>query len=220
MKTGIFQLQVVPLKDILPHEKFDDNRALPLADKLKADGLLANPIIVARLEHGKFGQLDGMNRLSAFRMMKIPGILAQIIDYQDLENVELGSWVHLFSGKIENMRDHLKKVDGLIVKEGKMDQVRNRYIQSEGLDRLCTLVDKHKNVITVAYNGNLLEKIIRLNDIVAFYANRIERGVLPANAAREDIGFMFKEHPSCEIMSVFPTFARHQIIKVVRQGSL
>src|SRR3990167_4547707 len=100
MKTDIFHLQIIPIKNILPHEEFDEKRTHPLVSRLRKDGYLANPIIVAALGEGKHLQLDGMNRFSAFKMMKIPTILAQIIDYNDQDIVELSSWAHLFqSGK-------------------------------------------------------------------------------------------------------------------------
>jgi hypothetical protein len=226
VQTDIFHLSIIPIKDILPHEEFDESRAKPLVDKLKKEKQLTNPIIIASLNNGKYLQLDGMNRFSAFKMLGFKSILAQIIDYNDQDTVELSSWVHLFSSSKEKCLKYLESIGGISVKPGKMENVGHRYIKEEGFGRLCTLCCSNGEVFLISTNGNLLDKIGKLNQIVSFYKDRIVRDVLPADTNKGDIEFLLKEHshscliPGESMMIVFPTFTRHQIIETVKRGKL
>ena len=219
MKTDIFQLQIIPLNKIKAQERFDESRARGLSERLKKEKILKNPLIVANLYGDNFVQLDGMNRLSAFKMLGFDSIVCQIVDYQDMDNVELGSWIHLFNAKQPDFLSTIAKIKGLNINQGKMDQVKNRYIQSLGPDRISVIVTLNYQISTVTAGGVLLDKVNRINEIVNAYDN-IVRDVLPQRSKKEDIKFLFNEHTDCNIMTVFPTFTRHQIIKVVNSGGL
>ncbi len=220
MKTNVYHLKIIPIQSILSHEYYDQRRTKPLVKKLRQEKRIRNPIIVADLGDGKYLQLDGMNRFSVFKMMKIPTIIAQIIDYNDQDSVELSSWVHLFSGNQKNFIQYIKKADQLIVKSGRMEYIGHRYIKEEGSGRLCSIVTKGKKVFLVSANGSLIEKIEKINQIVKYYRKKIVRDVLPLNFSGLDIENLFIQHPPCNIMVIFPTFTRHQILKVVRKGGL
>ena len=220
MKTDVFHLQILPVDKILPHEVYDETRSKDLAQKLKADKIIRNPIIVTNLKKGLYVQLDGMNRLSTIKLLGLKSIVCQIVDYQDMENVELSSWTHFVNVNTADFMRYLEKVDDLIVNKGDIDDVRSRYVQSEGFDKICTLVTEDYEVYLVIYGGSLLDKIKVLNKIVDYYRHDIVRGVLPLSTAKEDVKFLFKEHLRHKQMLVFPTFTRHQILKVVRKGGL
>ena len=96
----------------------------------------------------------------------------------------------------------------------------NRYLKEEGTARLCTIVCKEGDVKLVVTSGDLFEKIEKLNKIVSFYSDRITRDVLPRFSRMEQLKLLFSEHPQKNILMVFPTFTRHQIIKVVAQKKL
>ncbi len=220
MKTDHYHLKIVPIDKILIHEYFDVSRAEPLAKNIKEEGQLTNPIIVASLDNGRYLQLDGMNRLAAFKKMGYKTILAQIVDYNDQENVDLSSWTHLFSIDTDEFLNKVREIPGVTVKPGNLENVGYRYIREKGMGRLCTLVSKEGNVYLVATSGGLTEKITVLNKIVALYKNGITRDVLLPYLNMGDIRFLFHEHPNTNMMMVFPTFTRHQVIKVVEKGGL
>ena len=220
MKTDIFNLQIIPLKDILPHELFDESRSKLLAGRLKKDDILCNPIIVTPLSKNKFIQLDGMNRLSTFRTFRLKSILSQIVDYQDMDNVELSSWLHLIDSDLNTFLKNLGKVPGLLVSSGKLEQVKNRFIQSESSEPIAMVLTSNLEVFNLSCNGNLIDKIKTLNNIVDSYKADIVRDVLPQSSSGDDIRSLFKEHYRHKLMVVFPTFTRHQIMKVVRKGGL
>ncbi len=220
MKTDIFQLQIVPIEDIYVHEEYDQSRAFPLVEGLKKEQQLINPIIVAAITGGKYIQLDGMNRYSAFKMLGLKSILCQIIDYNDQESVELSSWSHLFYGEKEKLFNFLTTDLNLTVKQGKFEFVGHRYIKEEGTGRLCTLCTKDGLVYLVSSNGNLTEKIEKLNRVVSYYAKQIVRDVLPPHPNRGDVDFLFSEHQNTNMMIIFPTFTRHQIVDIVKKDRL
>src|SRR3989338_2685578 len=220
MQNDIFNLQILPVDEILPHEEFDVNRALPLIEQLKKEKVLVNPVLVASLDDGKYLHLDGMNRLSAFKMMGMKSVLTQIIDYNSQDEVELASWVHLFDADKDKFIKFVKDIPGVYLEQGGSDRVGNRYLKEEGTARLCTIVCKAGDVKLVVTSGDLFEKIEKLNKIVSFYSDRITRDVLPRFSRMEQLKLLFSEHPQKNILMVFPTFTRHQIIKVVAQKKL
>lgn len=220
MKTDIFQLQVLPVTDILPHEDFDDSRTKPLCETIRKAGYIANPVIVAPIGNDEYLELDGMNRLASFKYMGLPTIITQIIDYNDQENVELSSWIHLFCCDKKDFLRYLSKIKGLFIKEGKIENIGHRYIKEAGLGRLCTLVCRDRSVYLISANGNLSNKIKLLDKVVNYYRKKIIRDVLPSTVVYSGVDLLFKEHTDCKLLVVFPTFTRHQIVEVVRNGQL
>jgi len=220
MKTDIFHLQIIPIKNIVPHEIYDEKRSKGLSFQIKTDRKLCNPIIVAPLTKNTYVQLDGMNRLETFKILGFESILCQIVDYQDMENVELSSWLHFINVKTSDFLKHLGEIKDLIVNKGILDDVRNRYVQSEGFDKILTFVTDDFDVYLATYGGSLIDKIAVLNKIVDFYSKDIVRSVLPTSAGKEAIRSLFKEHLKHKQMVSFPTFTRHQILKVVRKHDL
>lgn len=218
MKTDIFHLQIIPIDNIIPHELYDDSRSNSLAIQLLKDKKICNPIIVAPIFKNKFVQLDGMNRLSTLKLLGYKTILCQIVDYQDMENVELSSWLHFINIKSVEFLKYLAKIKNLIINKGIIDDVTNRYIQSEGFDKICTFVTEKFEVYLVTFGGSLIDKIAVLNKIVDFYNKDITRSVLPRSPSKDDVKVLFKEHLKHKQMLVFPAFTRHQILKVVRKG--
>ncbi len=220
MKTNIFQLKIIPVADILPHEEYDVKRAYPLVESLKKENVLTNPIIVAPLEKNKYLQLDGMNRLESFKILKIPSILAQIVDYNDQEQVELSSWTHFFRTDRKAFFHCADGMGKVFIKEGTIENVGHRYIKEEGIGRLLTVLTKNGKVYLVSTSGKFIDKIKQLHKFVACYKDNIARDVLPPSPSFGTIEILFKEHPSSDMMIVFPTFTRHQIVSIVKMGGL
>lgn len=220
MQTQIFHLKIISVKDILVHEDFDENRAAPLVDNLKKEQYLSNPILVASLGNSKYLQLDGMNRFCAFKRLGLSAILAQIIDYNDQETVELSSWIHLFTDRQNKFMKYLKKIKEISLKKGNLDMVGHRYIREDGTGRLCTVVTDKNEVFLLYANDNLSQKVNLLRKVVSFYQDGIVRDVLPDGSERGQLRLPFAEHPNTDTMVIFPTFTRHQIVDVVKLGGL
>ncbi|MCC6612994.1 MAG: hypothetical protein IT320_05915 [Anaerolineae bacterium] len=86
-------LRIVPTESLRPHEEHDNQRAIPLAERLREETYMINPPIVA--PHGdQFVILDGANRFHAFSHLGYPHILVQVVDYPG-EQVLLDTWHHV-----------------------------------------------------------------------------------------------------------------------------
>jgi hypothetical protein len=89
-------LKIVSLNKVRLHENHDPQRTPPLIRRLKSEGILLNPPVLSTFENGgdEFMVLDGANRVTAFRQMGIPHILAQVVE-PDSPNLDLQTWNHV-----------------------------------------------------------------------------------------------------------------------------
>ena len=109
-------LQMVPTELVIPHEATDAKRVARLAAALQEDGLLANPPVVAEKE-GKFIVLDGATRTTAFRELKLPHVVVQVVD-PNSEDVTLHTWHHVVSGdSVAGLLEALSSVEHLRLTE-------------------------------------------------------------------------------------------------------
>ena len=191
MKSNFFHLQVIPVAGIIPHENFDQKRTQPLVASLKTDKCLINPIVVTPFEDGKYLQLDGMNRYSAFKTMGLSTIVTQIIDYNDQQDVELSSWVHLFSGKYEELFRYIKQKGDVFINEANLKGFGHRYIKEEGKGWLCAIIAKNGKASFIYTNGNLVQKVEQLNTLVGFWERGITRDLLPPLVTKYSLDILF-----------------------------
>lgn len=220
MKTDRFQLEVIPIENILVHEELDPSNSKELVEFLTKSQTLSNPIIVAPLGGGKYLQLDGMNRIHSFKMLGIKTISAQVVDYNDQEEIELSSWLHIFNGNIDKFLKFVKQDKTMMVSQGKMSQVGHRYIKEEDFGRLCTVVTNKKEVFFISTGGNFQEKIKRMNHVVSFYKNDLSRGPIPYTLNHDNVKVFFKQYPNDNIIVIFPTFTPQQIVESAKSGVL
>jgi len=220
MQTDRFQLEVIKIDDILAHEELDPSNSKELVNFLKKSQNLTNPIIAASLGGNKYVQLDGMNRIFSFKTLGIKTISAQIVDYNNQEEIELSSWLHIFNGNIKKFITFIEKDKSLFVRPGEMDQVGHRYIKEADFGRLCTIVTNKREVFFVSTGGNFSEKIKRLNHLVSFYKTDLSRGALPYTLNHDSVQNFFKQYPKDNIIVIFPTFTPQQIIESAKSGVL
>lgn len=220
MKTDRFQLEVIRIEDILVHEELDPSNSKELINFLKKSQNLSNPIIVAALGNKKYLQLDGMNRISSFKKLGIKTITAQIVDYNNQEEIELSSWLHIFNAHLNKFFDFIKEGENMTISKGSMSQVGHRYIKEEDFGRLCTIVTNKKEVFFVSTGGNFSEKIKRLNHLVSFYKNDLSRGPLPYTINHGSVRSFFRQYQHDNMIVIFPTFTPQQIISCAKSGAL
>ena len=108
-------LRILPLKSLILHEDHDNQRTLPLVEKLRAQGIIRNPPIVMPLVDGsdRFMVLDGANRVTSLQEMEFPNIVAQVVEVSN-PNVNLQTWNHVIWGiSTKALMSALRKVKGL-----------------------------------------------------------------------------------------------------------
>ncbi|MCC7119135.1 MAG: ParB N-terminal domain-containing protein [Anaerolineales bacterium] len=108
-------LRILPIEKIILHEDHDNQRTLPLVEKLRAQGIIRNPPIVMPLndDSGRYMVLDGANRVTALQELEFPHIVAQVAEPHD-RYVHLQTWNHVTWGmKTKSLLAALKKIKGL-----------------------------------------------------------------------------------------------------------
>jgi len=145
-------IKVLPLSDLLFHEEVDWDRSRELAEKIKAEGVLRDPIIVTRLGGG-YLVLDGAHRCSALRTLGCRYVVAQLVDYDD-PRVKVLTWSHVFLGEVEELR---KRVEG-------MEGMEPLPLSGEGDDpaqRVAVLTFEDGEGLVLRATGGLKEKVLR-----------------------------------------------------------
>jgi len=117
MIQNLPNLRILPLESLILHEDHDNQRTLPLVEKLRAAGILRNPPIVMPLTDGsdRYMVLDGANRVTSLQEMEFPHIVAQVVEVNN-PNVNLQTWNHVIWGmSTKTLMSELRKVKGLEV---------------------------------------------------------------------------------------------------------
>ena len=80
--TALPDLQIFHTNRLVVHEECDPRRVEKLSQRLRVDGYLKNPPIIAVItDTEKFVVLDGANRTMAYENMDIPHMVAQLVSY-------------------------------------------------------------------------------------------------------------------------------------------
>src|SRR5512139_1742048 len=96
--TALPDLRMLPSEALVPHEDVDPRRTERLSLRIRQEGLLKNPPVVAPIpESEKYVVLDGANRAMACIKLGMPHIVAQLVDYS-LPGLILDTWYHVVSG--------------------------------------------------------------------------------------------------------------------------
>ena len=145
--TDLPDLRMLPAKKLIPHEDCDPRRVERLSQRIRAEGILKNPPIVAPIpESDSYVVLDGANRTQAFMALSIPHIIAQLVSYEN-HGVELDTWYHVVVGmELVRFEDELTKVTGLRLEACILDEARQALrehraaayiISAEGVRMVC-----------------------------------------------------------------------------------
>ena len=95
MSNQLPDLRIVSTAHLHLHEDVEPTRVERIAQRIQADQLLKNPVIVAELDDlGHYVVLDGANRSTALKQLGVRDALVQVVAYGDPE-VKLDTWYHL-----------------------------------------------------------------------------------------------------------------------------
>lgn len=102
-------LRIVPLDDLMLHEREEDGRRENLRERMTEEGMLRNPMIAAATRgDGRLLVLDGVHRYHALRDLGCKDALVQVVDYDD-DSIQLYTWCRL----IPNLTDFVTKIKTL-----------------------------------------------------------------------------------------------------------
>jgi len=206
-------LRVVPVADLLLHEQHDTQRSEPLLQRLRTDGVLKNPPIVAPIRgERRYVVLDGANRVTAVLAMGIADIAVQVVDYEDPELI-LDTWHHLVKGiGAERFKAMLRKVRGVEIESADPVHARAQLARRE---ILAFVEYVHGEVCTLSALGDLHQRTQRLNEIVNLY--KVHGRIFRANT--DDLPSLLPYYDDVAALVVFPRFAPAEIIDLARVGA-
>jgi hypothetical protein len=212
-------LRILPLAELLPHERTDPRRVDPLAARLRDEALLRNPPIVAPLAYGdpRFVVLDGANRVTALRAMGFPHIIAQVVDYS---SVALHTWHHAITlYRADDLIAQIAVIPGLTCEQTDLIHARALLARREALafvsvDRIPPLGGAPVPVAYVVEGGHTLrERTDLLNQLVDRYegVSRIQR------TTSDTLAEVRASFPDTCAVVVFPHYEPAEIIDLVRE---
>jgi len=223
-------LRIVPLGRLVEHEFNDAQRTWPLAQRLKAEGLLKNPPIAASLaeEEGeddpstgsgrdpRFVVLDGANRVTALNSLGYAHILVQVVRYEQ-PFVTLTTWHHVVTGMDqEQFSADLNALEGLEFQPLDLLHARAGLSRREFLAYLIRADGHVFAARTEAPRRNVHEQNRLLNAMVDTYK---DRGKL-FRATTDNLDEAGHLYPDLTGLVIFPNYDPAEVLALARDGEL
>jgi hypothetical protein len=208
------ELRFLLVDSLVPHEQHDPTRLAPLVRRIREEGRMRNPPVVAPLPGGgtpRYVVLDGANRAHAAQAAGIPHLVAQVVPYTD-PPVRLSTWCHALG---DTSRDHF---------ENALRPVAGLECRREPLLRASALLARRETLAYVAFadgtadtlhgGRDLREKNALLNALVDTYraSKRFFR------VTSESFAVAHERHPEIEALVVFPHFEPAEVMEIAAGG--
>ena len=207
-------LQIVPTDRLHPHEHADDQRAEPLKQALRQDGVLKNPPIVLPSddEQSEYVVLDGANRVTALQMLGIPHALVQIA-HPNGDEVHVKTWNHVLLGESsKGVMSLLHSLNGFKLSSAPFEQARQALESGESL---VNIVIPPGEAYQIETQGDGLEARIRaLDGFVDAYRGKVsfERTSAGKLNGLQDV------YPDLACLVVFPAFEVDEVVEGALHG--
>lgn len=229
METNLFELGFIHLDDLMFHETCDFNRVRRLADQIKKDGHLKNPVLVARFpltnhfdkipskRSQKLLVLDGVNRVSALKLLGFSDVVVQKVDYTD-QNVELTSWDHLLFNI--NKEKLMQRLENENLEIASCDwQWRKEALEDE--KTVCFLLFRDHSGLVISQKEPSAESRLRnLSCITAIYNTSWEIYHLQNGTSASDDGFLvaFDTLKNCSAINILSPFKKEEVVDLASRG--
>lgn len=223
MKTDLFHLEILPIDRIVEHEVFDVRRMEPILARLQEEKKLVNPILVAPMSDGRYLQLDGMNRLSAFRKLQIPTIAAQIVDYGNDEQVKLFSWMHLYRITTQELLSALRSAQVTTGHPARiqMPDFENGWVATiQPFPDLSTGTQSAPSISILEDRSDKERARTILGLVQSYESAGIVRERVPDQLSADSLMQYILAHADTHGSILFPKFTKKQIIALVKDGGL
>ncbi len=211
MDVAEITLRIVRVEDVLLHEGQDPLVVKKLAERLRADGILRNPPIVAEAD-GRYIVLDGATRMGALKYLGIADALVQIVDYA-ARHIRLDSWHHLIQKMSpSDLLDGIAAIQGVSVERVEQQQAEHDLTLHQGL---CYILLRNGAAYVVRGAETLEASVAQLNQVVDLYAGKAQ--VYRAVTTQLDI--LTREYPDLSMVVVFPRYTPNEVTRLALNGS-
>jgi hypothetical protein len=201
-----------------------------LAEQIKKDGHLKNPILVSNSPmtpqpadsnsetSGKLLVLDGVNRVSALKLLGYPDVLAQQVNYMD-PHVDLSSWDHLiFNIEKQALIERLQKENLEIANfVGEFRTEKDEQLAVED-NMVCLIIFRDRSAMMIKQQDSSLEsKVKSLYRIIAIYNTSWE--IYP-HLWDDSLVSAFDTLENCSAVNILPGFKKEQVMDLASRGIL
>lgn len=196
------KLRIVPVENVLPHEKGDIQRSQPLMERLKRAKFFTNPPVVAAFGDDNYVLMDGSNRHISLKTLGYPHILVQIADYET-DWVDLGVWQHIVADwDAQRFLRMLEDIDHIHVSDGWDSNAVAQVLLRDGpVYSISAVVD------------SLSERNATLRQVVESYHTNATLYRTPLT----DPGLIWSLFPSGVALVMFPHYQPQDIIDAAVQ---
>ena len=210
--TVLPDLRMLATEALVPHEDCDPRRIERLSQRIRQEGRLKNPPIVAVIpDTERFVVLDGANRSAAFASMGVPHIVAQVVSYGD-PGVMLDTWYHVVCNiPLDEFESALSQVDELRLEGCSLEQARSDLATNNAAAYIVSRQEVHK---VCKPEGCEFRDMRLLNDIV-----RVYKGKADIFRASNDIWEKQEPYyPGITALVIFPQLRPADILQAAREG--
>jgi len=194
-------LRIVRIDSVHPHETHDDQRAIPLMQRLKEADVFTNPPIVSPIGASQFVILDGANRCYSFKQLDYPHVLVQVVAYES-GYVELLTWRHILSGWNR---------DAFVTALQQLDSVR--ITDHQTVNAICHIVFNDGDFIALQSPVQTThERNAVLRDVVAIYQQHAQLYRTAINEPDE----VWNLYPDAFAYVMFPDYTPSDIIAAAK----
>jgi len=165
MENKLPDIRIVPIEELVPHEMEDPERTKRIEMRIKADGVLKNPVMVGKISTDGFRMLllDGVHRVNALKRLGCRDVVAQIVNYWSHE-VEVFTWHHLIRGFDPNhLLNKIKDIKDVVLEKARRETAQALL---EKREIVSYLLFRNGDVFVVKSKGDLKAKTMKLRDVV------------------------------------------------------
>jgi hypothetical protein len=217
------ELRLLPMDSLVLHEHADEKRVARLEARLRNDGFLKSPPIVAPIfGSDRYVVLDGANRTSAVQQIGCPHLLVQVVDYTSAQ-VKLTTWHHLITGRLPGtFLDEITGVEDLIARRASIEEARKQLMTRS----ICSYVlipgaesGDNAAVYTVEADSSHEPKrdaTTLLNAMVDTYKSDPQVSIHRVNT--DNLKELMSLYDEVSGLVVFPPYEPDDIMKLAQQG--
>jgi ParB-like chromosome segregation protein Spo0J len=193
-----FHISLVEIDYLKPHEEVIDTLVKSLANTIRSQGIVRDPIMVDQKEHVI---LDGMHRYGSLKLLKCRFAPCCLVDY-DNPQIKVDSWFRLFATK------QTESLVRNLLKENKTPYVEQRTpIANARLDSRTVIFTKDGNSYRLEQSSDPIE--------LTKSAVRLERALSArgyhVDYLSENVAFQRLKSGKVDLVIAIPVFTKEQI---------
>ena len=160
-----------------PFKVIEDESMTELVKSIKEVGVLV-PIIVRRIENGKYEIISGHRRKRACELAEISEIPSIVMELDDDE-----ATIMLVDSNLQ--REHILPSERAYAYKLKLEAIKHQGVK--GIESTCG-TDVHKSRDDVAQygeSGRQVQRYIRLTELIFQLLDKVDEGIIPVTAGAE-----------------------------------